>query len=574
MKLEFNKIRIVILVAACFACFVILFPHENYVQLEPQEICNLPPIDDFNRENHPKIESVLYRLMTIYFTKGIKEAKNFAKVRGIDMFEDSVRVVAEAKFSRDKILQMKKESGEATYIYEAERRAYLVTRQIEALGGKVDTTYLHLVQSVVPLFALQNLADFPIIEYLRLPKKPIPLVTSEGVEKTGANQWHSITPYRTEEEVKVCILDVGFKGYENLLGSELPTTVETKSFRADGKLNPDKHGTACAEIVHDMAPNAKLFLVNFNTDVEHHNAVDWIINQGIDIVSYSIGWTNFGAGDGTGPICEDVKKAHENGIIWVSAAGNEADTHWEGNFKDWDKDNWHNFSGQDETLSFYVKAYTPVSVSLNWNDWGSWNGSRYSGSNQDYDLYLFSWTGTNWINVDKSSNSQTGTQWPVEQINGWSSKDSTMGIAIKKINANQNVKHEVFIEGNYGPIEYNRPRGSLSIPADSHYAIAVGATDCLDDSYHSYSSRGPTSDLRIKPDFCAPSGVSSHTYGNLDFFGTSAATPHVAGAFALIKGKSPFSLDQIKAILEARALDFDPPGRDNKFGLGRLNLIK
>jgi len=136
------------------------------------------------------------------------------------------------------------------------------------------------------------------------------------------------------------------------------------------------------------------------------------------------------------------------------------------------------------------------------------------------------------------------------------------------------VKLELFIYGNSKPIEYNHPYGSLDIPADSPYAIAVGATDWSNDHYHSYSSRGPTSDNRIKPDLSAPSGVSSFTYGHLGFFGTSAATPHVAGAFALLKGKIPFTLDAIRTIVEARAKDLGKAGKDNKYGLGRLNLSK
>ncbi len=107
----------------------------------------------------------------------------------------------------------------------------------------------------------------------------------------------------------------------------------------------------------------------------------------------------------------------------------------------------------------------------------------------------------------------------------------------------------------FHPIEYNVLAGSISVPADSPYAVTVGATDCITDALHSYSSRGPTHDGRVKPDFTAPSGVTTQTYGDRNFYGTSAAAPHMAGAFGLIIGKAPFSVSQIKAILEGRALD-------------------
>jgi subtilisin family serine protease len=106
----------------------------------------------------------------------------------------------------------------------------------------------------------------------------------------------------------------------------------------------------------------------------------------------------------------------------------------------------------------------------------------------------------------------------------------------------------------------------------------VGAVDAVGDFYHFYSSQGPTMDGRIKPDISAPSLVSTSvtTYGSRDagdgFAGTSAACPHVAGAIALLKGKTPFTLDEILAILYSRAIDMGDPGKDNKFGWGRLNL--
>jgi hypothetical protein len=42
--------------------------------------------------------------------------------------------------------------------------------------------------------------------------------------------------------------------------------------------------------------------------------------------------------------------------------------------------------------------------------------------------------------------------------------------------------------------------------------------------------------------------------------------------FALLKCLTPYSLDQIKDIIDARAIDLGASGKDNKFGLGRLSL--
>jgi len=543
-----------------FGLSAVLLPGLVQWKADAPDLTDLPPFTEYE-QGTPKMESVLYQMLKIYINQGIDEAKEFAGIHQIEMEGDCLRVVAQAQ--------------PLGMFLDVKVMARILCSQIEALGGRVEASARGLVQSVLPLDALENLICYPTIKYIRLPLKPYPMVTSEGVAKTDANQWHDLPSYRQDVQAKVCVLDLGFQGYKALLGSELPPSVEIRSFRADGNFNPHKHGTGCAEVVHDMAPEAKLWLVNFNTDVEHYNAVNWIINQGVEIVSYSIGWFNIGAGDGTGPICEDVKRASDSGIIWVSAAGNHAQDHWGENYRDTDHDNWHNFSTDDEILSFPVSPNQSISVLMNWDDWGTWNGIDYSGSDQDYDLYLYRWDGSTWIQTYKSANRQTGTQWPTEAITVKSSnKAETWGIAIRRYKANRNAKFNVHVLNGSAPIEYNKPHGSLVIPAESLYAIAVGATSWQDDSYHLYSSRGPTADQRVKPDLVAPSGVSGITYGETGFYGTSASTPHVAGAFALLRAKTPFTLDQIKSILLERALDLGTSGKDNIYGMGRLRLSK
>ena len=528
---------------------------------------------------NPKIEYALGKLFEIYRTEGADKALEFAERRGIDLDVNGVRVVAESEV-RNASLGLFPETS-------------VLKNQILGMGGTVETTYQNLVQSCLPIPALEALTANPLVKYVRLPLKAAPMaeIISEGVAVTGADLWHTMTAYRRTGGTNVCILDAGFTGYKALLGTELPAAVTTKSFRADGNLEANVHGAACAEIVHDMAPNANLWLANFSTDVEQHNAVNYIIEQGVKVISYSMGWWNAGDGKGTGPICADVEKAEANGILWSSSSGNAAETHWEGTFTDADNNGWLNFASNDEILSWWVPANAATGAYVNWDDWGTWNGSVYSGSSQDYDVTLFYYQNEAWKAAASSQNMQTGSQWPVEAVGYWNGTAGMYwGIGIKKKpTATRNCKLEVFAYGNSGPVKYNISQGSLLIPSDSPSAVAVGASDWKDNSFHSYSSQGPTHDGRVKPDFSAPSGVSTSTYGAnaspvmgketavtapAAFYGTSASAPCMAGALALLLEKTPYSPAQIVKILAARAIDLGDPGADNKFGQGRLSLKK
>lgn len=132
--------------------------------------------------------------------------------------------------------------------------------------------------------------------------------------------------------------------------------------------------------------------------------------------------------------------------------------------------------------------------------------------------------------------------------------------------------------GNAGP-----GASTVGSPGCAKKVITIGATT-KSDQVADFSSRGPTSDNRIKPDLCFPggsiiscraSGTSMGTPVDASYTqasGTSMATPHAAGACALLlQAKPGLTPQQIKDILmsTAKNLNLDP----NTQGEGRAQVL-
>ncbi|MEZ4771845.1 MAG: S8 family serine peptidase [Bacteroidia bacterium] len=128
---------------------------------------------------------------------------------------------------------------------------------------------------------------------------------------------------------------------------------------------------------------------------------------------------------------------------------------------------------------------------------------------------------------------------------------------------------------------------SIIFPAYANFslvdAFAVGAIDGNNPNLPlaSFSSQGPsicgdTGSLLIKPEVVAP-GVNIRTstsFGYIVVSGTSMSAPLASGAFLLLKEAFPsLTGEQIKLGLYYGASDLGPPGEDNKFGMGVVDVM-
>ena len=114
----------------------------------------------------------------------------------------------------------------------------------------------------------------------------------------------------------------------------------------------------------------------------------------------------------------------------------------------------------------------------------------------------------------------------------------------------------------------NEGNEAIGFPAALSQCIAVGASSA-DSRLATFSNYGPEQEV-VAPGTSILSCVPGGKYGQAD--GTSMASPQVAGVAALVLSRNwGLSAAEVRAILDASAIDMGVAGRDIQYGYGLVN---
>jgi hypothetical protein len=424
---------------------------------------------------------------------------------------------------------------------------------------------LFLGTAALPLYS----AGLPAAQQLAALDRSVAPLTDSPVElrdqlfgRLGIDRWHQAN--QRGRGLKVAVLDSGFRDWRTALGKVLPDKVATQSFRLDRNLEArdSQHGILCGEVVHAVAPEADVLLVNWEPErpATFLDAVRWARDQGAKVLTCSLIMPSWSDGEGGGDVNRDLARLVGDGreagdLLFFASAGNIAQRHWAGPFER-DAAGYHLWAdGHRNNLLFPWGSGERVSVEL------------YGKACQGLELLVYN-ADTN-KPIGRAAATTAGSPSGCACAAVRFLPDASAHYYVR-VRAEASAKPEPFhlvVLG--GGLHYTTAKGSIACPADGAGAVAVGAVD-TDGERLSYSSCGPNSSLP-KPDFVAEVPFPS-LWRDRPFAGTSAAAPQAAGLAALMWARHPdWTAGQVTEALRRAARDLGPKGHDET-GHGMLRL--
>jgi subtilisin family serine protease len=397
---------------------------------------------------------------------------------------------------------------------------------------------------------------------------------------------------------------------QDIVSNDLPGLAGTCSEQqlpvkvlAEGDSEGEDEGRAMLQIVHDLAPHAKLaFATAFESEESFAQNIERLARPtseggaGADVIVDDVAWFEEPFFQ-DGPVAKAIDKVTEEGVSYLTATGNDnlfdelerEIGSWEApafrdsgscptqlvEFEEAEELELHashcmDFKpggGTDTTFGITVEPGETLIADLQWAE-------PWQGVTTDLDAYLFDESGE-LVGASVEENSGlTGTQRPVEIV-GWeneSNSPQTVQLVINRFSgvADPRLKF-ILAENGRGVSETEYPESSggdvvgptIFGHAGAAAAISVAAVP-FDDSVEieEYSSRGPVThyfgpvqgvtpalplgspEELAKPDIAATdcgatTFFASFFGGKWRFCGTSAAAPHAAAGAALVRQAKP-----------------------------------
>ena len=376
--------------------------------------------------------------------------------------------------------------------------------------------------------------------------------------------------------------------------------------KVDEEPEPSDEGRAMTQIVHDLAPGAKLkFATAFNSETEFADNIRALASGGADVIADDVFYLEEPFFQ-DGPIAVAVREATEEGATYFSAAGNDNLRDEEGHdIASWETPEYRDagscppsvqtISGAnavhcldfnpgstvDKTFGIAVEAESTLVVDLQWDE--PWNGVG-----TDLDAFLLNSTGGL---VRQAAGDNAESQVPAEILE-WpntTSSTKTVQLAINRFSGGDPRLKFALIENGGGveATEYPRSSGEDVVGptifghSGTASAISVGAvpfaTKSAPEPYSSHGPvlhdwgpvEGPGAALPITPETLSKPDLVATDCGRTTFFaffaklfgvegwhfcGTSAAAPHAAAVAALMLDAEPLAdPEDIRAGLVASA---------------------
>ncbi len=588
----FRKTDLLLLLIVLMVSMVVL-PGVFASPTEPGQELILPPglIDRENedsiRASLPLEEEIIAEPLKKMSTdlRGLVDDKFLLSWETRDVLKEKMKDLKQFVPAVDPVPFLDQEApGDLVYVY-IYMNEDIATSVVDNYAWEV-LNYSEKAGLVVAWVEVDRLKDLARLDDVRSIRTVQPPVTRTGSIVSEGDKIHRADLVRSfygvdGSTIKVGVISDGVDNWQEARDSgDLPDDLTILRNDIGGD-----EGTAMLEIIHDLAPGADLYFHDLGGNILAFNdAISSLVAAGCNVIVDDVGWITEPFFE-DGIVAEHVSSVLENNdIIYVSSAGNAAQSHYQGQFYPLLDPNpgWHDFSHGEEAavtdLYAQLKPGGNIRVVLQWND-------PFGGSANSYQLWLVDFPASNDL-LAFSDNQQDGTGDPLEFIsytnNSGSAKD--VQIWVSKDHG-QPRELEVYIYVTGGGVYLNN-----LVPEDSIFghpavpeALAVGALHPDEPGEIAfYSSRGPSTiafpqyEQRNKPDICGIAGVSVTGAGGFPspFYGTSAAAPHVAAIAALSWSADPEkSGTQIRQVLLDNSQDLGSPGFNHTYGYGRADAI-
>jgi hypothetical protein len=392
---------------------------------------------------------------------------------------------------------------------------------------------------------------------------------------------------------------------DDVASGDLPNVKVLK----EGPEDSDDEGRAMLQLVHDVAPGAKLaFASAFFGEADFAQQIRNLANPdkgNADVICDDIFYFEEPMFQ-DGPINQAIDDVVQAGIPYFALAGNLGRQAYESTNISFVNDNidgnfttYYDFDpgpGADDRQRITIDNGSTVKLTLQWDDpFFTTNGVK-----TDLDILLLKGNQVVAESTDNNLQNQTPSEFFSFTNDTATTGTTKFDVVIRGV-AGQvpgRIKYVNYGANSSSPITFNEFATSspTAVPhAGAPLAIGVGAVPYHNQrSPESFTSAGPrtilfnangsrmlTPDVRAAPVIASIDGVNTTFFGRdfagdvdkfPNFFGTSAATPNAAAVAALMLDANPnLTPEQIRVRLQNTATDIGDNGFDPLTGSGLIN---